>query len=171
MSNPLTISTHPRSVYPSRLIQRLQTNDDPRNNFSICYLISTIDSYIKYFLEISGTSEKEYKADLDPDFDYDILALYPTGHGKTLLYDLEYDALFPFQESDLNAIDQIIDRYQMVEEINKSDLVHFVDKYIYSNGFNANEHFDQLLINNLEDEKIKEKDDLIDDISHDLPNS
>lgn len=171
MPSPLIIPTRPRSVYPSRLIQRLQKHDDPKNNFAMCYEISTINSYIKYFLEISGTSEKAYKSSLDPDFDYGIMALYPTGHSKKLLYDLEYDALFPFQKSDLNAIDQVIDRYQMVEEITKSDLVHFVDKYIYSNGFNANEHFDQLLINNLEDDKIKEKDDLIDDISHDLPNS
>ena len=170
MSNPLTISTHPRSVYPSRLIQRLQTNDDPKNSFSRCYQISTIYSYIKYFLEISGTSEKEYKNNLDPDFDYGILALYPTGHGKLLLYDLEYDALFPFQTADLDAIDSIIDRYQMVDEIEKSSLIHLVDKYIYSNGFNANEHFDQLLINNLETDKIKEKDTIVDDISHDLPN-
>lgn len=74
---------------PSKLIYALQ--QDKAKTFAICYPLETINSYIKYYLEIDGS--EVFDDDPSPIYDYGILALYTTAQNKHLLIDLDNDML------------------------------------------------------------------------------
>lgn len=156
-SSPTTYTYYKTEIlkdHPSKLIHNLQ--QDKAKTFAICYPLETINSYIKYYLEIDGSEVLD--GDPNPMYDYGILALYTTAQNKHLLIDLDNDILNINSETDIQQIDQILQEYQVVNQINKHGLVNFVGKenYLFSNGFNAHEQFNSFLNMNRESDKIIE---------------
>ena len=169
-SNPATYTYYKTEVLkdrPSKLIHNLQ--QDKTKTFDICYPLETIDSYIKYYLEIDGSEVLD--DDPSPIYDYEILALYTTAQNKHLLIDLDDDMLDINFEKDIQQIDKILKKYQVVNQISKHNLVNFVSKenYIFSNGFNAREQFNSFLSMNRENDKIIETNNIINNLLKELP--
>lgn len=169
-SSPTTYTYYKTEVLkdrPSRLIHDLQ--QDKTKTFAICYPLETIDSYIKYYLEIDGS--EVFDDDPSPIYDYGILALYTTAQNKHLLIDLDNDMLDITFEKDIQQIDQILQEYQVVNQISKHDLVNFVGKAncLFSNGFNAHEQFNSFLNMNRENDKIIEVNNVINNLLKELP--
>ena len=152
---------------PSKLIHALQ--QDKTKTFAICYPLETINSYIKYYLEIDGSEVLD--DDPRPIYDYAILALYTTAQNKHLLIDLDNDMLDINFEKDVQQIDKILQEYHVVNQINKHDLVNFVGKenYLFSNGFNAHDQFSSFLQMNRENDKITEVNNVINNLLKELP--
>lgn len=152
---------------PSELIHALQ--QDKTKTFAICYPLETIDSYIKYYLEIDGS--EVFDDDPNPIYDYGILALYTTAQNKHLLIDLDNDILDINFEKDIQQIDKILKEYQVVNQISKHDLVNFVGKgnYLFSNGFNAHDQFNSFLNMNRENDKIIETNNVTNNLLKKLP--
>ena len=169
-SNPTTYTYYKTEIlkdYPSNLIHNLQK--DKTKTFAICYPLETIDSYIKYYLEIDGS--EVFDDDPRPIYDYAILALYTTAQNKHLLIDLDNDMLDINHEKDVQQIDKILQEYHVVNQINKHDLVNFVGKenYLFSNGFNAHDQFSSFLQMNREDDKVTEVNNVINSLLKELP--
>lgn len=169
-SNPATYTYYKTEVLkdrPSKLIHNLQK--DKAKTFAICYPLETIDSYIKYYLEIDGS--EVFDNDPNPIYDYGILALYTTAQNKHLLIDLDNDMLDINFEKDIQQIDKILQEYQVVNQISKHDLVNFVGKenYLFSNGFNAHDQFSSFLQMNREDDKVTEVNNVINSLLKELP--
>lgn len=169
-SNPATYTYYKTEVLkdrPSKLIHNLQK--DKAKTFAICYPLETIDSYIKYYLEIDGSEVLD--EDPNPIYDYAILALYTTAQNKHLLIDLDNDMLNINFEKDIQQIDKILQEYQVVNQISKHDLVNFVGKenYLFSNGFNAHDQFSSFLQMNREDDKIIETNNVTNNLLKKLP--
>lgn len=162
-----------REQLPSALIKKLQQTKSDNDAFAICYPLNTINSYIKYYLEIDGSKTIFSKNDTTVLFDYAVLALYTTAQNKYLLFDLDTDLLdIPEGNAtpqDLAKIDSIINKYQVDSYINKQDLTNFATKYTYSNGFNAHERFNMLLNLNEEQDKTNEAENVTNDLLQILP--
>lgn len=158
---------------PSALIRKLQQTKSDNDTFAICYPLNTIDSYIKYYLEIDGSKTVFNEDDTTVLFDYAVLALYTTAQNKYLLFDLDTDLLDIPEDNvasqDLAKIDSIINKYQVDSYINKHDLTNFATKYTYANGFNAHERFNMLLNFNEEENKTNEAENVTNDLLQILP--
>lgn len=169
-SSPTTYTSYKTEILkdrPSKLIHDLK--QDKTKTFAICYPLEAINSYIKYYLEIDGSEVLD--EDPNPIYDYGILALYTTAQNKHLLIDLDNDMLDINFEKDIQQIDKILQKYQVVNQISKHDLVNFVGKanYLFSNGFNAHDQFNSFLQMNREDDKVTEVNNVINSLLKELP--
>lgn len=169
-SSPTTYTDYKTEVLkdrPSKLIHNLQ--QDKTKTFAICYPLETINSYIKYYLEIDGSEVLDDNP--NPIYNYGILALYTTAQNKHLLIDLDNDMLDINFEKDIQQIDKILKEYQVVNQISKHDLVTFAGKenYFFSNGFNAHDQFSSFLDMNREHDKIIEVNNITNSLLKELP--
>lgn len=154
----LTISsTNKNIILPSQLEQQTKQT---KSSQAVCYYLPDITSDIAYFLEYDvGINDIDDDAKPDDTMaDYGIIALYTTKNNQHLLFDLENDIYIrPAKE-----FDQLIKNAHITEQIEKHTLVNFCNDYVYSNGFNAKDRLEHLLIFNHEEERLHEINQITD---------